>query len=61
MAVENCFFPYHLISFPVIYNEDASQPARDVPGDVPRRSPKGPNIRDLQETFRGLSGDQHKN
>ena len=25
---------------------------------VPWRSPKGPNVRDLQGTFRGLSGDQ---
>ena len=30
------------------------------PGDVPWRSPKGPNIRDLQGTFRGLLGDQQK-
>ena len=31
------------------------------PGEVPRRSPKGPNIWDLQGIFRGLLGDQHKN
>ena len=31
------------------------------PGDVPWRSPKGPNVRDLQGTFRGLLGDQQKN
>ena len=30
------------------------------PDDVPRRFPKGPNIWDLQGTFRGLSGDQYK-
>ena len=30
------------------------------PGDVPWRFPKGPNIRDLQGTFRGLLGDQQK-
>ena len=29
--------------------------------DVPCRSPKGPNVRYLQETFRGVSGDQYKN
>ena len=29
-------------------------------GEVPRRSPKGPNVRDLQGTFRGLLGDQQK-
>ena len=27
------------------------------PGDVPWRFPKGPNVRDLQGTFRGLSGE----
>ena len=31
------------------------------PGDVPWGSPKGPNLRELQKTFRGLSGDQYKN
>ena len=30
------------------------------PGDVPWRSPKGPNVRDLQGTFRGLLGNQQK-
>ena len=30
------------------------------PGEVPRRSSKGPNVRDLQGTFRGLLGDQQK-
>ena len=30
------------------------------PGDVPWRSPKGSNVRDLQGTFRGLLGDQQK-
>ena len=34
-----------------------SQPARDVPGT----SPKGPNVRDLRGTLRGLLGDQQKN
>ena len=29
--------------------------------DVPRMSPKGPKVQDLQGTFRGLSGDQCKN
>ena len=29
--------------------------------DVPWRSPKGPNVRDIHETFRGLLRDQHKN
>ena len=33
-----------------------SQPVRDVPGT----SPEGPNVRDLQGTFRGLLGDQQK-
>ena len=28
--------------------------------DVPRRSPKGPNVRDLQGTSRGFLGDQQK-
>ena len=31
------------------------------PGDVPWRSPKDPNVRDLQGTSRGLLGDQQKN
>ena len=31
------------------------------PGDVPWRSPKGPNVRDLQRTFKGLLGNQQKN
>ena len=31
------------------------------PEDVPCRSPKGPNVRYLQGTFRGVSGDQYKN
>ena len=31
------------------------------PRDVPWRSPKGPNVRDLPWTFRGLSEDQYKN
>ena len=30
-------------------------------GDVPWRSPKGPNVRDLQGTFRGLLRDKQKN
>ena len=30
------------------------------PGDVPWRSPKGPNVRDLKGTFRGLLGNQQK-
>ena len=29
--------------------------------DVHWRSPKGPNVRDLQGTFSGLLGDQQKN
>ena len=29
-------------------------------GDVPWRSPKGPNVQYLQGTFRQLSGDQYK-
>ena len=28
-------------------------------GNVPWRSPKGPNARDQQETFKELSGDQN--
>ena len=28
-------------------------------GNLPWRSPKGPNNRDLEGTFKGLSGDQH--
>ena len=35
----------------------STQPARDVSGT----SPEGPNVRDLQGTFRGLLGDQQKN
>ena len=31
------------------------------PGDILLRSPKGPNVRDIQGTFRGLLGDQQKN
>ena len=31
------------------------------PEDVPCRSPKGSNVRYLQVTFRGVSGDQYKN
>ena len=31
------------------------------PGDVPWRFPKGPNVQDLQGTFRGLLGDQQNN
>ena len=27
--------------------------------NVPWRSPKGPNVRDLHEIFKGLSGDQY--
>ena len=38
-----------------------TQPARDVPGTSPEGPLKDPNVRDLQGTFRGLSGDQHKN
>ena len=30
------------------------------PMDVPWRSPKGPNVQDLKETFRELSGEQRK-
>ena len=30
------------------------------PGDVPWRSPKGSDVRDLQGTFKGLIGDQQK-
>ena len=30
------------------------------PADVSWMSPKGPNVRDLQETFRGFLGDQQK-
>ena len=37
--------------------DGSAQPAREVPGT----SPKAPNIRDLQGTFRGLLGDQWKN
>ena len=29
--------------------------------DVPGTFPKGSNIRDLEGTFRGLSGDEYKN
>ena len=32
-----------------------------LPGDLPWRFPKGPNVRDLQEIFRGLLWDQQKN
>ena len=31
------------------------------PGDVPWRSPKGSDVQDLQETLKGLLGDQQKN
>ena len=31
------------------------------PGDIPRRSPKGPSVWDLQGTFRRLLADQQKN
>ena len=31
------------------------------PRDIPWRSPKGPNIRDLQGTFMGLLGEQQQN
>ena len=34
-----------------------SQPVHDLLW----KSPEGPNIRDLQGTFRGLSEDRHKN
>ena len=30
-------------------------------GDIPWRSAKGPNVQDLQGTFRGPLGDQHRN
>ena len=46
---------------------DGSYQLRDYPagtwrsGDVPWRSPKGPNIGDLWGTFRGLLEDQQKN
>ena len=30
-------------------------------GDVPWRSPKGPNVQEFQGTFKGLLGDQQKN
>ena len=36
---------------------ETTHPARDVPGT----SPEGPNIQDLQGTFRGLLKDQQKN
>ena len=43
------------------YRNDKLHPAGTRrPGDVPCRSPKGPNIRDLQGTYRGLLGDQQK-
>ena len=32
-----------------------------LPGDMPWRSPKGPNVRDQQGTFRELSENQYKN
>ena len=31
------------------------------PGNVSWMSPKGPNVRDLQGTFKGLLGDQQEN
>ena len=42
------------------HGSESSQPARDVPGTSPEGPPKGPNVRDLQGTFRGLLGDQQK-
>ena len=42
-----------------VYNNIPADTRR--PGNVPWRSPKGPNVRDLQGTFRGLLADQQKN
>ena len=40
---------------------DAFPAGTQRPGDFPWRSPKCPNVCDLQGTFGGLSGDQQKN
>ena len=46
----------------VSFEETVKYPASTRrPGDVPWRFPKGPNVRDLQGTFRGLLGNQQKN
>ena len=62
-CLQNCVVIDLLIKSAVRYplmklsiNDVISQPARDVPGT----SPEGPNVRDLQGTFRGLLGDQQK-
>ena len=44
-------FYFFLLSFPA---------GSRCPGDIHWRLPKGPNIQDLQGTFKGLLGDQHK-
>ena len=51
-----------LINYCAIKYKERTNPAGTRrPGDVSRRSPKGPNVQDLQGTFRGLLGDQQKN
>ena len=56
------FIDYSFKSFQSTNEEKISIPAGTrCPWDVPWRSPKGPNVRDLQGTLRGLLGDQEKN
>ena len=56
--IRNYFRVMHITIEKIIIGN--TQPEHDS-RDVPWRSPKGPNVRDLRETFRGLSGDQYKN
>ena len=52
-----CLSEYKLMLLGLWYSQFlCSYPAGTRrPGDVPWRSPKGPNVRDLQGTFRGLT------
>ena len=69
MSLESGIFPNKLKIASVIPLLKAGDPANISnypagtrrPRDVPWRSPKGPNVRDLKGTFRRLLEDQQKN
>ena len=46
------------VFFVILYKDVPTGTRR--PRDAPWRSPKGPNVRDIQGIFRGLLEDQHK-
>ena len=49
-------------TYPDVFQKNGYLPAGTWrPGDIPWRSPKGPKLQDLQDTFRKFLRDQHKN